>query len=380
MERIQSINPKRIEWCCEDRGVTIAEFAADIGIPESSIEKVMRGEPGLTFSQLQKVANYFNRGVLFFLEPETVNEAQVHTPQFRTIANQKPEISAKVKALIERVERQRDLYLNLREELSRGGQSFALPALPKDQSQAATVVRKWLSLADKNDFNTYREAIEAREILVFRSNGYTGAWQIAKESPICGFSLYNDTCPVIVVKKQTYESRQTFSLMHELGHVLMHQSSFIDEETDLYAYQGREHEANAFAGYLLVPDVFLKTIDDKGRPADVARYDAWLQQYRERWGVSTEVILRRLLDAGRLKKELYETYRQWREKLHNEESAGGSRKYRYREPKHVFGDPFVRTILDALSAKHISLAKASTYLDNLKVKDVHRLEDLYAHL
>jgi hypothetical protein len=46
----------------------------------------------------------------------------------------------------------------------------------------------------------------------------------------------------------------------------------------------------------------------------------------------------------------------------------------------MFGEPFVRTVLDALSAKHISLAKASTYLDNLKIKDVHQLEGAYANL
>jgi hypothetical protein len=34
----------------------------------------------------------------------------------------------------------------------------------------------------------------------------------------------------------------------------------------------------------------------------------------------------------------------------------------------------VRTVLDALSARRISLAKASTYLDNLKISDLHKLE------
>ena len=41
----------------------------------------------------------------------------MHTPQFRTLANQKPELSAKLKALIERVEKQREVYLSLREDL-----------------------------------------------------------------------------------------------------------------------------------------------------------------------------------------------------------------------------------------------------------------------
>ncbi len=382
MERIQAINPKRIEWCCKDRGITISEFAHDVGLSSKIIEKIVTGENEVTFNQLRKIATYFNRGVLFFLEREAVNEEQVHTPQFRTIANQKPVLSAKVKALIERVERQRNLYLSLREDLGEATQRlFAPPKLPKQNpSYAAAVARKWLGLAESNEFDTYRKAVEARGILVFRSNGYKGPWQIAKKNLICGFSLYNLTCPVIVIKKQAYESRQVFTLMHELGHALLHQSSFVDDEIDLYSYHGKEREANAFAGNLLVPDAFLMLIDDRSRPEEVAHYDDWLEQYRTRWGISGEVILRRLLDAGRLKKVLYEEYRNWKSQLPVSDKASGSRKYRYREPRHVFGDPFVRTVFDALSAKHISLAKASTYLDNLKIKDVHKLEDFYVHL
>jgi len=60
------------------------------------------------------------------------------------------------------------------------------------------------------------------------------------------------------------------------------------------------------------------------------------------------------------------------------EEGGGSRAYRNREPRHIFGDTFVRTVLDSLYARHITLAKASGYLDNLKIKDLHQLERLYA--
>ena len=41
-------------------------------------------------------------------------------------------------------------------------------------------------------------------------------------------------------------------------------------------------------------------------------------------------------------------------------------------------DPWSFTVLDALSARHITLAKASSYLDNLKIKDLHLLERYYA--
>jgi Zn-dependent peptidase ImmA (M78 family)/plasmid maintenance system antidote protein VapI len=381
MERIQSINPNRIAWCCADHGLTPGALAAELGIAATSIERVMAGEDGLTFNQLRKLAEYFGRGVLFFLEADPVDEAQAHTPQFRTLANQKPELSAKLKALIERVEKQRAVYLSLREDLAdtdRAG--FSPPDLPQQNPrEAAHIARKWLGLGNENSFDDYRAAVEARGVLVFRSNGYNGKWQIAKENPILGFTLYDPACPVIVIKKQAWDTQQSFTLMHELGHLLLHKASSIDDEQDMQSHEGREREANAFAGHLLVPDAFLSSIDDTKRPNEVSQFNAWLAQPRKRWGVSSEVILRRLLDVGRLPKSQYIAYREWCKHLPIQQSEGGSR-YRYREPKQVFGDTFVRTVLDALNGRHITLAKASGYLDNLKISDLHQLESHYAGL
>lgn len=380
MERIAGINPDRFLWCCADLGVSVDECASATDIALVNFEKLLAGEPSLTFNQLKKIADYFGRGVLFFLEQTPVSDAAVHSPQFRTLANQKPELSARIKALIERVEHQRTVYLTLRDEIDDGSYPrFEPPPLkgltPK---QAAVTARAWLGLGPCNDFDSYRRAIEAQGLLVFRSNGYNGKWQIAKESPILGFSLYEPECPVIVVKKQAADAQQVFTLMHELGHLLMHRSSSIDDDEDMHARGGEEQEANAFAGHLLVPDDFLPAISDRERPADVAFYDEWLSGQRKAWGVSSEVILRRLMDNRRLPRELYAAYRQWRNALRLEDKDGGNRSYRHREPKHVFGDMYVRTVLSALSGKRISLSKACSYLDNLKVKDVHLLEGHYA--
>lgn len=376
MERIQSINPERIAWCCADHGITPSDLASELNIATVNIERVMSGEDGITFNQLRKVAEYFGRGVLFFLEPGPVNETQVHTAQFRTLANQKPELSAKLKILIERVEKQREVYLSLCENLSNTDQiEFNPPKLPeKNPPEAARIVRQWLGLGERNNFESYREAVEARSILVFRSNGHSGKWQIAKENPILGFSLFYPTCPVIVIKKQDWEPQQSFTLMHELGHLLLHKTSSIDDEQDLHSHQGKEQAANTFAGHLLVPDTFLTNIRDQERPDEVSQYDEWLERPRKTWGVSGEVILRRLLDAGRLPQDRYTAYRQWKKRTPIQQKDRGNRQYRHREPKHIFGDTFVRTVLDALDARYITLAKASSYLDNLKINDLHQLE------
>ena len=381
MERIHLINPERLAWCCADFRITLDQLAAETDVAAPNLEQVMAGEDALTFNQLRKIATYFGRGVLFFLEPGAVDETQIRTPQFRTLAHQKPELSPKLKALIERVEAQRAVYLSLREDLDDDKEPiFSPPKLPQsnDPREAARIVRDWLGLGERNTFDSYRELIEARGVLVFRTNGYNGKWQIAKSNPVLGFVLYDSKHPVIVVKKMPWDSQQSFTLMHELGHLLLHKASSIDDEKDMQSAAGMERQANAFAGHLLVPDAFLAQIDGEQQPDEVMQYDNWLEQPRKAWGVSTEVILRRLFDAGRLKESSYVAYRKWRSASPIPDKDGGNRIYRHREPMHIFGDKFVRTVLDSLNARHITLAKASSYLDSMKITDVHQLERHYA--
>lgn len=384
MERIQAINAQRILWCCDDFGITPEQLANDISVAPATLQKVLDGEEesGLTFRQLSKLASYFGRGVLFFLEQEPAVAEEVHTLAFRTLANQKTELSPKLRLFIERVEQQRAYYAALRDELENPDlPKFSPPELPRDDPrEAANIARQWLGLGAANTFDTYRLAVESKGVLVFRSNGYNGKWQIASESPILGFTLYDETFPLIVVKKQRTDTQLTFTLMHELGHLLLHQMSSIDDESDMLSHQGHERDANAFAGHLLVPDVFLDGIDDARRPAHVEDYDHWLEAKRKAWGVSVEVILRRLLDSGRLTQARYQAYREWRKTLVYPESSGGTRMFRHREPRSIFGDTFVRVVLGALNARRITLTKASRYLDGLKVNDLHELERHYASL
>ena len=92
-----------------------------------------------------------------------------------------------------------------------------------------------------------------------------------------------------------------------------------------------------------------------------------------------DALLIRLIEVGRLPQARYAAYDEWRrERPSNLPTRRGNRKYRHREPKHMFGDSFVRTIFDALHARHITLPRASRYLDNLKVSDLRSLERHYA--
>jgi Zn-dependent peptidase ImmA (M78 family) len=376
MERISSINFDRIGWCCEARGMSTGELAIELKIGESTWTRFQDGEIGLTFNQLKSIADYFGRSVFFFLESETPEETKIHSAQFRTLTSQKPDLTAKLAKIVEQTEKQREVYLTLREESGNEIEEFSPPSLDNiEASEKANVVREWLQLSGKKRFQDYRAAFEAKGILVFQTPGYKGDWQIAKESPVLGFSLYFSSYPIIVVKKLEPESRMIFTLAHELAHLVLHKSSWIDYETELHSDNRNEVEANAFAATLLVPDFLLSDISTATIPRTVQQYSEWLRPITRKLGVSTEVVLRRLVDRKLIAKSDYFKYHEWVKTLPSAAGSGGSREYRHREPAHMFGHQFVKAVFDALSEKRVSAAKASKYLDGLQLSDMRKLRD-----
>jgi len=385
MERIHGINAERLQWCCRQAGMSPEELAGALKIAPATLARALEGENCLTVNQLKKIANYFSRGMLFFLEPGPVDDATVHSVQFRTLENQKPDLGIRLQALVERVEFQRQVYISLLEDLGEEtNQSWYprdLDLNPRNLKQAAAKIRAWLRLPERLNFETLRQAVERKGVLVFVSNGYAGAWQIPKESRVRGFSLFFNAFPIILVRKQRSEGAQAFTLIHELAHLLLHRESFIDDELDLDSREGHEQQANRLAGNLLVPDIYLDEVDLADFPeVDVEAYDNYLREYARRWCVSPEVILRRLVDERVMPRERYQAYRGWKRTVPAPEGPDGGFRYRYNEPVRIFGKPYVGAVLDALHTNQISLARASSYLDNLKIGHIRRLEERHVHL
>ncbi|MCB4763275.1 MAG: XRE family transcriptional regulator, partial [Sulfurovum sp.] len=250
MERIDFINTKRLQWCCDEIGITVEELSKKTKVSLGALKSLFEGKKGLTYNQLKKLAEFFGRGVFFFLEEGDAAEEKVHSANFRTLTNQKPYLSLEMRKFIERVEKKRDEFLWLLEEIEGEQPNFTFPDLKGSVENRAMQIRAWLNLSNTKNFDTYREALEAKGIFVLQSNGYAGKWKIPNESPILGFSLWHQKMPVIVIKKQRAKERQTFTLIHELAHLVLHQQSIIDDEQDIWGNSGSEKEANRFAGTL----------------------------------------------------------------------------------------------------------------------------------
>lgn len=363
-----------------DAQIDAGHLAQDVGISERTLTRAMQGQTGLTFIQLQKLGKYFGRTPLFFLEQGEPEPQQIRSPQFRTILNQQHNLDQKIKRIIQLAEWQREAYIDLLDEIDADERiQFNPPDLAGvTPSSAARQAREWLGIQAESSFEQYRAAIERRGILVFRTNGYAGKWQIPSTHPTIGFSLYHSSYPIIVVRKESVEARQTFTLAHELGHLLLFRESTIDSVDSLNSHARKERLANEFAGHFLIPQASINQIDTSGLSDDPATLEAQLQSFRRLWGVSTDTILIRLIASNRLEQVAYDEFKAWRDSRPGEESQGGNREWRHREPRHILGDTYVRAVLQALDANKLSIVKASKYLDDLKLTDLRQLERYYA--
>ena len=180
------------------------------------------------------------------------------------------------------------MYLDLLDELGEPAPpKFDPPEVDRrSPAAAAATIRRWLGLelGTHTRFDDFRVVLESVGVLVFRSNGYAGQWQIPEGSPVVGFSLQDERHPIIIVRREAVRARQSFTLMHELGHLVLHRTSWIDEVKDFDSNKREEIEANAFAGNLLIPKQALALVDDNERPSSVSEYDVWLEEARNQTG------------------------------------------------------------------------------------------------
>ena len=86
MEKI-AINPNRLKWCMNTVEVDLDGLSLEVHIAKQTLEQVMENQEALSVNQLEKIANYFKRSLLFFLDPNEASEDKIYSPQFRTINN-----------------------------------------------------------------------------------------------------------------------------------------------------------------------------------------------------------------------------------------------------------------------------------------------------
>jgi len=110
-----------------------------------------------------------------------------------------------------------------------------------------------------------------------------------------GFALADERAPLVFVNGADTKAAQMFTLAHELAHVWLGASALSDSTAISQAENTTETWCNRVAAELLVP---LDVVRAELRPGE--ELDQQATRLARRFKVSTLVILRRLLDLGRL--------------------------------------------------------------------------------
>lgn len=317
MENVGSVGvePSVLRWARESIGLSIADVAIKLKRSVDDVESWEAGVRSPTYPQLEKLAyQIYKRPLAVFFLPEPPVEVSPNK-EFRSL----PEADLN--------ELQPDSYLHIRK-----GHAYQLALKELFNNRNPVANKIWQTVPLSIDSSIVKKAEEIRNLLSIDIHSQMGwrdddaalkIWRKSveragvfvfkapfKQKEISGFCLEDSEFPLIYLNNSTTKSRQIFSLLHELIHVLLNTSDlskFDSSYVDRLPEQQRKIErfCNSLAAEVLIPsEDFYKQIT--GFPYNIELLDeAELVRLANRYGVSREVILRRFLDQDRVSQKFY---------------------------------------------------------------------------
>ncbi|MER9850178.1 ImmA/IrrE family metallo-endopeptidase [Mesorhizobium sp. M0106] len=288
----------------------------------------------------------------------------------------------------ERRELARELADDLGQELIRFDMQAALNDRPDNVGETirsalgitTALQNAWRDSDGRASFNAWRSRIEAKGVLIFQTTRFD-------TEEASGFAIADDILPIIAVNRKDPPTRRTFSLVHELAHLLLKVSGVSDLDTDA-ARPAEDQRLEIFCNHVaaasLMPrDAVLNDPRISGRPLRSTDWsDNEISDIARSFGVSREAILRRLLTFDRttpefytMKRGQYQAERQaWLKKQKQEASEGpGIPRNMPQETLSNFGKPLVQMIIGNYHQENLTLSEVSGYL-GIKAKHLPKLE------
>jgi len=368
-KRIKAIaEPELLGWARRSAGLDLEEAARKASVKPEQMEDWEAGQKQPTINQLRSLARVYKRPLAVFFLPEPPRDFQP-LRDFRRLPNV-PEraLSPGLRFEIRQAHGRRETALELYEFLGQPPPSFDLTAsLRDDPEQVGQRIRALLEIGlDKQvqwrntrvAFNNWRAAFETRGALVFQASGIeTGEMR--------GFSVAERPLPAVVVNVRDAYAARTFSMFHELAHLMLNTGGLCDLEehgADDSREQRTEVFCNRVAAAALMPREYLTREPLVQQNASMREWpDQDTQRLARRYSVSREALLRRLLTFGRVSAAYY---RHKRRQFQQEYEAWCSKQrdgYRdwAREPITKAGRSFVLLVMTCYNQGRITLVDAS---------------------
>lgn len=379
-EPVVGVQPSVIRWARESMGMSVEDVAHKL---KKSSEEVMawesEGGTSPTYSQLENLAyKVFKRPLAVFFLPAPPDEISP-VREFRTLPD--TDLQTLHADTYLQVRKAHAYQLTLKEIFDGSNPSGRKiwKETPLDmqlsvEAQARTV-RKALGISLKDQLSwkvdelalkRWREAMEAQGIFVFKAP--------FKQKDISGFCLLDTDFPLIYLNNSTTKTRQIFSLLHELAHLLLNVSGISKFETYYVnrlpmAERKIEQFCNKVAAEILIPSAdFIQQIADLPGNAESVQ-DHLYANLASRYGVSREAVLRRLLDMDRVSQGFYER----KAKFWTSQKKTGPGGDWYASQNTYLSERFAREVIGRHYRNQISVEQASEFL-GIKAKNFSGLE------
>lgn len=372
------VKPELLRWAREDAGFSTAEAAKKVRVKVERLEGWERGELQPTVNQLRTLGRVYKRplAVFYLSEPPTTFQA---LRDFRRLpSGEGGEETPELRLEIRKAQYRREVALSLYRALAEEPPSFALSAsLRDDPEELAGQIRRALEvdldlqLSWKGPYpalSGWRERLEAAGVLVFQMTG-------VEVEEARGFSLGDFPLPVVAVNSKDSPRGRIFSMLHEAAHLLIRQTGLCDLEEQQGRPEDRRIEVfcNHVAGATLVPARHLLAEDRvRKHGATLTWSDEEIVALANRYSVSRETLLRRLVILGRASRDHYRRQRARYLAEYRERVTGGFAPVPVRTLSQV-GRLYARLVLDSFHQEKITSSDVSEFL-GVRLKHMPQLE------
>jgi len=379
-ETLSGVNGQIIRWARERYNMTPEAAAVAIGIDSVRYVKWENGEDFPTYAKLKVISDVFNKpsAIFFFPEPPNIPPA---TGDLRTLSMEV--IDRFSKQIIVQFEKARayQSYLN---ELYQDSYCMLQnrEQFPKNLEQLASHIRKLIAFpvsaqkerkSDKVVFEIFRQKLYNQGIYVFKD--------AFKDNSVSGLCINDNNYPVIILNNAMSFSRQSFTLFHELYHLISNTSGAEIIRDDYYTLLDSEQSVcekacDEFANEFLVPiNDFKLEISNKKLDEVLIAHLASL------YSVSKEAIMYKLYKMGlitskdynKLKEIFYGDAIRVDNQKKSANSSGGN--YYYTKISYL-GNNYTGTVFQQYFSGKIDSYHASEML-NSKVDHLPQLEKAY---
>lgn len=247
------INHKLLVWARESIAMSKNQASERTGISASRLTQLEEGDRKPTLDELKELAKVYKRTLATLLLSEPPKEKPL--PKDRRTVNSKDIGKFHEKTIIA-VRKARALaqsYVELREELGIQIPKFKITASlknnPKDIAKKVSELIHISEIREISNINlaleAYIEKVESLGIAVFQLS--------LTQDNLRGLSIVDDIIPIIGIKRgQEATHSKTFTLFHELGHIILNQGGLCDLSlnTDIEI----EKWCNSFSSGILIPN------------------------------------------------------------------------------------------------------------------------------